>query len=98
MSKWLKAVSTAMVGLLVATALAIGASAVLAAPASAMSCPNNGQSTLGWRQAQRHAIRPAMRFTARIWRRPTGTRAPAVAPACSSERDARLGGTSPRAE
>ncbi|HJQ64895.1 MAG TPA: hypothetical protein VJ816_00890 [Gemmatimonadales bacterium] len=48
MSKWLKAVSTAMVGLLVATALAIGASAVLAAPASAMSCPNNGQSTLGW--------------------------------------------------
>ena len=47
MSKWLKAVSRSVFGLLVATALAVGASAVSAAPVSAMTCQNNGQSFLG---------------------------------------------------
>lgn len=47
MSKWLKAVSVSVFSFLVATALAFGSSAALATPASAMTCPDNGQGFLG---------------------------------------------------
>ncbi len=48
MSKWLKAVSTSVFGVVVATALVVGASTALARSASAASCPYDGDGLMGY--------------------------------------------------
>jgi len=48
MSKWLKAVSLSVYGLLVASTLAVGVAVALATPASATDCPYNGEGLMGW--------------------------------------------------